>query len=89
MNIPHSTINLKIGEAYIEPSKPVIVFENGSVDVTDRANITISVTKKSDNSISDKININTSVEDTYTIKYNISYGNYTNTLTKIINIKAS
>lgn len=82
-----STINLKIGDTYTEPTKPVIVLENGTLDVTDKATITYTITKKSDNSIYDKMfYINTKIADTYTIKYTIKYGNYSNTLTKIVNI---
>ena len=82
-----STINLNVGDTYTEPTKPVIVLQNGNVDITDKATITYTITKKSDNSIYDKMfYINTNVADTYTIKYTITYGNYTNTLTKIINI---
>jgi hypothetical protein len=83
-----STINLNVGDTYTEPDKPVIVLENGNVDVTDKATITYTITKSSDNTVYDKMYyISTKVADTYTIKYKITYGNYTNTLTKIINVK--
>lgn len=83
-----STINLNVGDEYVEPEKPVIVLENGNVDVTNKANITFSIVKSSDSTVYDKMfYINTNKEETYTIKYTIKYGNYTNTLTKIVNIK--
>lgn len=84
-----STIELNINDEYIEPNKPIIVLENGSVDVTDKSNISFTITRKSDNSIYNSVNIDTSKEETYVIKYTVSYKNYTNTLSKIVNIKAS
>jgi len=82
-----NTINLKIGETYIEPGKPVNVFENGLTDVTSLSNITVNVTRNSDGQIFNNANnIDTTKVDTYVITYNISYKDYTNTLTKTINI---
>lgn len=83
-----STINLNVGDTYTEPTKPIIVLENGTTDVTDKATITFVITKKSNNAIYDKMYyISTLVPETYTIKYTVKYGTYTNTLTKVINIK--
>lgn len=81
-------IDLNIGDNYIEPEKPVVVLQNGNVDITNDANISISITKKSDNTVSDKIYyITTITEEVYIVKYTITYGNYSNTLTKTINVK--
>jgi len=81
-----SVINLKVGDVYTEPTKPVVVLENGLTDVTNNATISASVLRKSDNQTFNSINIDTSKVDTYTITYNISYNDYSNTLTKTINI---
>lgn len=83
-----STIELKIGDTYTESKKPVIVLENGITDVTDKAKITKTIIRGSDKSEFDQtFKITTTTADTYTIKYKIVYGNYTNTLTQIINVK--
>ena len=85
LNSP-DVINIKIGETYVEPTNPFIVLENGLTDITNLCNITISVTRVSDNQVFDNINVDTSKVDTYIIKYNIVYNNYNDTLTKTINI---
>jgi len=82
-----SIINLKVGDIYQEPSKPVNVLENGLIDITHNSNITISILRKSDNQTFNSLDmIDTSKVDTYVITYNISHDDYTNTLTKTINI---
>ena len=85
-----STINLKVNDTYTGLEKPILVLKNGNVDITDESTITYVITRKSDNATSNNMTfIDTSKEDTYTIKYTIRYQNYSNTLTKIIDIKAS
>jgi len=80
-------INIKVGETYIEPNKPFNVLENGLNDITSLCNISVVVTRTSDNqTFNSTNNINTSKVDTYIIKYNISYNDYNTTLTKTINI---
>ena len=82
-----STINLNVGDTYIEPTNPIIVLENGINDISGKANISYIVIRNSDNSVlSDISAINTLLEGSYTIKYTIEYGSYKNTLSKIINI---
>lgn len=82
------TVNLSVGDDYIEPEKPVIVLENGINDVTSLATITYTVTKNSNNQVYDNVSyINTNVPETYTITYYITYGSYQNTLTKIVQIQ--
>lgn len=83
-----SVIELNIGDEFEELDKPIIVLEDGTTDVTDQADISISVKKASNNQIYDStVYINTLSEETYTITYDIKYNNYSNTLTKIITIK--
>ena len=75
-------ITIKIGEKYIE--KSVIVIENGKNNVTDKATIDITITRKSDGK---KVTeITTSAEDIFTVTYNIKYENTTKTLTRIVNV---
>ena len=83
-----STINLNIGDKYVEPSKPVIVLQNGIIDITNLATITYTVMRNSDNQIFTNVSdINTSKQEIYTITYYIKYGSYENTLTKIVQIQ--
>lgn len=85
-----STINLKVNDTYTGLDKPILVLKNGNIDITDESTITYVITRKSDNATSNNMTfIDTSKVDTYTIKYNVRYQNYSNTLTKIIDIKAS
>ena len=85
-----STINILIGQSYKEPSNPIIVLENGINNVTNNSTITYTIKRNSDNQlISDFSTIDTSVIDSYTITYNITYKDYKNTLTKIIKINAN
>ena len=72
-------IILNIGTPYNEPSNPVIILENG-IDVTSRATITKYITGP-------RNVIDTNIQGTYTITYNISYNGYTDQLTKTIQIK--
>lgn len=82
-----STINLRVGETYQEPIKPITVLENGLNDITSNCNITVSILRRSDNQVFNDINIiDTSKIETYVITYNITHNGYTNTLTKTINI---
>jgi len=85
-----STINLKVNDTYIGSENPILVLKNGVVDITNEATITYVITRKSDNATSNNMSfIDTTKIDTYTIKYTVRYQNYSNTLTKIIDIKAS
>lgn len=79
-----SIINLKINDVYTEPTKPVIVLENGLSDITDKCIITSSIIRISDNQIVKSID--TSVKESYLITYSISCEEYTNTLTKTVNV---
>ncbi len=82
------TVVLSIGEDYIEPTKPVIVLQNGITDVTSLATITYTVMRNSDGQVYNSTSyINTNAPETYTITYHVKYGDYTNTLTKIVQIQ--
>ena len=82
------TVILNVGDEYIEPTKPVIVLQDGINDVTSLATITFTVMRNSDGQVYNSTSyINTSVPETYTITYNVKYGNYTNTLTKMVQIQ--
>ena len=82
------TVVLSIGDDYIEPSKPVIVLQNGITDVTNLATITYTVMRNSDGQVYNSTSyINTNAPETYTITYHVKYGDYTNTLTKIVQIQ--
>ena len=74
-----NSIILSTGTPYNEPTNPVIVLENG-IDVTSKATITKTITGP-------KNIIDTNIEGTYTITYNISYNGYSDQLTKTIQIK--
>ncbi len=79
-----STIDIELNETYSEPNKPIIVLENGSVDVTASSTITKVITKTSDDMVVTEID--TSTEEIYTIVYTIKYNDFTTKLTKIINV---
>ena len=82
------TVILNVGDEYVEPTKPVIVLQDGINDVTSLATITFTVMRNSDGQVYNSTSyINTSVPETYTITYNVKYGNYTNTLTKMVQIQ--
>ena len=82
------TVVLSVGEDYIEPDKPIIVLQDGITDVTSLATITYTVMRNSDNQVFSSIDyINTNVPETYTITYHVKYGDYTNTLTKMVQIQ--
>jgi len=84
-----STINLLLGQPYVEPINPIIVLENGINNITSESTINYTIVRNSDNQVLNSISeIDTNVIDSYTITYNISYKQYTNTLTKIIKINA-
>ena len=59
---------------------------DGVTDVTDNSNITVSVLRNSDNQVLNSVNIDTNQSDIYTVTYHITYKEYSNTLTKTINI---
>ena len=82
------TVILNVGDEYVEPTKPVIVLQDGINDVTSLATITFTVMRNSDGQVYNSTSyINTSVPETYTITYHVKYGNYTNTLTKMVQIQ--
>jgi len=81
-----ATTELKIGEKYTEPSNPVVVLNNGVIDTSKKATIKSKTIKRSsDNKVVTEIA--TDKAETYTITYNVSYGNTTDTITKKIIIK--
>ncbi len=82
-----STISIKIGTKYTEPTTPIKVTENDK-DVTNKATIKINtITKKSDNTKIDSINnIITTKEETYEINYVITYNNENYNLIKTIKV---
>ena len=81
------TVVLSVGEDYVEPIKPVIILQDGITDVTSLATITYTVMRNSDGQVYNSTSyINTSAPETYTITYHIKYGDYTNTLTKMVQI---
>ncbi|HHW69671.1 MAG TPA: hypothetical protein GX747_04990 [Tenericutes bacterium] len=80
----NSTVDLRIGDTYVEPNPAVIVMDNLSV-VTDKATISKKITKKSTNQTIP--NIDTTVADTYIITYTVTYSGYVETLTRTITIK--
>lgn len=77
-------ISLTIGSPYIETQKPIIVYEN-LIDVTSSANIIKTITKTSNDEIVDSIT--TDSVETFNITYQITYKDYTNIITKIVEIK--
>lgn len=84
-----STIQLKIGDSYVEPSNPIIVLENGITDVTSKATISYTILRNSDKKMfSDISYIDTSKEETYTITYHVSYGTYKDSVVKTVKISA-
>lgn len=77
-------ITLSINSPYIETQKPIVVYEN-LIDVTSNATIIKTITRASDNEVVD--NITTNNIETFKITYQIKYKNYTNTITRIVEIK--
>lgn len=82
-----SSISIQIGVKYVEPTIPIKVTENGT-DVTSNATIKIdSITRKSDNTkVNSVADIATTKEDTYEIKYSVTYNKENFTLTKTIKV---
>ena len=64
--------------------KPIVVYEN-LIDVTSNATIIKTITRASDNEVVD--NITTNNIETFKITYQITYKSYTNTITRIVEIK--
>lgn len=79
-----SIVTLNVGDPYIETAKPIIVLED-LVDVTRSATISKTIVKMSNNEEVERID--TSSVETFQITYHIKYGDYSNTLTKIVEIK--
>lgn len=77
------TVEISLNSEFEEPSKPVIVQED-LIDVTDNASITRTITDSTGSVVKE---IDTSVEETYTVTYKIIYKNYSSTLTKTIIVK--
>ena len=76
-----SELILSINTPYTEPKTPVIVLED-SFDVTSKATITVTIDGPSNK-------IDTSIEGTYKITYNISYKGFKDKLIKTIQVKNS
>ncbi len=76
-----SDLILSLNTPYVEPNNPVIVLED-SIDVTNKAIITTKIEGPAKE-------IDTSIEGTYTITYNISYNGFTDKLIKTIQVKNS
>lgn len=74
-----SNIILSVGTPYNEPAHPIIILENG-IDITSKATITKTISGP-------KNIVDTNIEGTYTITYDISYNGYTDQLTKTIQVK--
>ncbi len=82
------TIILSVSDIYQEPEKPIIVLQDGITDVTGLATITYTIMRNSDGETFNNMSyINTNKPETYTITYHITYGNYNNTLIKLIQIQ--
>lgn len=77
------TVEISLNSEFEEPSKPVIVQED-LIDVTDNASITRTITDSTGSVVKE---IDTSVEEIYTVTYKIIYKNYSSTLTKTIIVK--
>lgn len=77
-------ITLSINSPYIETQKPIIIYEN-LIDVTNSSTIIKTITRASDNEVVDKIS--TDSIETFKITYQITYKDYTNTITRIVEIK--
>jgi len=78
------TVELSIGKTYVEPSdySTILTVLDGTTDVTNKANITVSYTKGA--SSVDKID--TTVEGTYIVKHTIVYNGSSTTLNRTIKI---
>ena len=74
-----SELVLSLNSIYKEPLKPIIVLEN-NVDVTNQSTITTTVEGPANK-------VDTSIEGTYKITYNISYKGFSDILIKTIQIK--
>ena len=77
----NAEVNLKIGDAFVDEG--VKVLEN-NVDVTNKASIKKTIKNSSNKVVSV---ITTDKADTFTITYTITYGTYTETLTRKIYVK--
>ena len=75
------SVNINQGSTYVD--KGVIVLSN-LTDITNKAEITKKIIKKSTNKVVDKID--TTKADYYTITYTVKYKDYTNTLTRTVNV---
>lgn len=79
-----SSVELAIGETYVESVNPIIVYED-LIDVTSSATITKAIVKNSTGEI--VTSIDSSVSETYTITYEATYKDSSETYTKIVTIK--
>ncbi|MDD3392358.1 MAG: transglycosylase domain-containing protein [Bacilli bacterium] len=80
------SVDLGSDYTYQEVTPAIIVKENGLDVASDDVTITTVVTKNSDNSVISLNQINALTEETYTITYNVSYGDYTEVHTRTITI---
>lgn len=76
-------VTLKIGDAYPEPIKPVLVQEN-LLDVTINADITKTILDEDNLEVK---KIDTTKKGTFVIVYEVKYKNHSNTLKKTITIE--
>lgn len=90
-SVKNKVININTGEAFVENSKPIVIYDNGN-DVTKDAKISVvvkfdtnTVTVTESNPIS-KI-INTSKSGTYRIEYTLDYHDYHDKYTLTVNVK--
>lgn len=80
------TTEIKVGATYTEPTNPVVVLNNGVIDTSKKATIKSKTIKRaSDNKIVNQIT--TDKEETFTITYNVTYGNSSDTLTSKVIVK--
>ena len=89
--LKNKVININTGDAFVENSKPIVIYDNGN-DVTKDAKISVvvkfdtnTVTVTESNPIS-KI-INTSKSGTYRIEYTLDYHDYHDKYTLTVNVK--
>lgn len=79
-----SSVELNVGDAYIETINPVVVYED-LIDVTASATIIKTITNNTTNTT--VTSIDTTSPATYTIKYTVEYKDANKTFTKTVTIK--
>ncbi len=76
------TITISLNDKYSDAFKPVRVFENGTDEVTSESKITYKITKSDKTTVATFDDIDTSVEETYTITYTVTYKSFSDTISK-------